>query len=48
MYAARDEQLAGMSALLFASLVGMAGVLVYAIAAFFQRRTTSTNSHSGN
>ena len=44
MYAARDEQIADMNALLFAAIVGAAGVLVYAIALFFQRRTASNRS----
>jgi len=47
MYAARDEQVAGMNALLFAAMVGIAGMLVYAIAGFFQRRA-ATNSPSSN
>jgi amino acid transporter len=46
MYAARDEQIADMNALLFAAIVGAAGVLVYAVAAFFQRRTASTHTPS--
>ena len=41
MYAARDEQVLGMRALLFAAIVGAAGVLIYAIANFFQKRTAS-------
>jgi len=48
MYAARDEQVLNMNALLFAAIVGASGVLVYAIANFFQRRTASTNSSPGN
>jgi amino acid transporter len=48
MYAARGELVLGMNALLFASLVGIAGALVYAIAGFFQRRTASTNSSPSN
>jgi len=47
MYAARDEQVAGINALLFAAMVGIAGMLVYAIAGFFQRRA-ATNSPSSN
>jgi len=46
MYAARDEQIADMNALLFAAIVGAAGVLVYAVAVFFQRRTASTHTPS--
>jgi amino acid transporter len=48
MYAARDEQMLGMNALLFAAIVGAAGVLVYNIANFFQRRTASINCSAGN
>jgi len=47
MYAARDEQLAGINALLFAALVGAAGVLFYAIAVYLQRRATTYNSPPG-
>jgi amino acid transporter len=42
MYVARDEQIAGMSALLFAALVGAAGVLVYAATSFWHRRPHHT------
>jgi amino acid transporter len=44
MYTARDEEIADMNALLFAAIVGAAGVLVYAIAHFFQRHTASNQS----
>jgi len=41
IYAARDEQILSINALLFAALVGVGGVLVYAVVALFQRRTAS-------
>jgi amino acid transporter len=46
IYAARAEQIADMNALLFASLIGAAGAVVYAIARFFQRRETPTGTTS--
>jgi len=45
MYAARDEQVMGMNALLFAASVGITGALVYAVAGFIQRRAAPTGSH---
>jgi amino acid transporter len=38
MYVARNEQIAGISSLLFAALVGAAGALVYAATSFWHRR----------
>jgi amino acid transporter len=45
MYAAREERVAGMPALLFALLVALAGPLLYAVARFFQRRRIATDQY---
>jgi amino acid transporter len=41
LYAARDERVAGLNALLFSALVALAGAVIYAIAARLRRSTTS-------
>jgi amino acid transporter len=43
IYAARAEQILGMNALLFAALVGLAGIVFYAIASFFHKHSASGN-----
>jgi len=48
MYSARDEQVLGMNALLFAALVGAAGALFYAVAILFQRHSASNGSSLNN
>jgi amino acid transporter len=42
MYVARDEQVLGMNALLFAALVGVAGALAYAATSFWRRRSSQS------
>jgi amino acid transporter len=44
IYAARNEQVLNMNALLFAALVGAAGVFVYFVAGFSQRRANSNRA----